>query len=433
MLYYMERTWNLCYNNLKYGENLPVKKRGKKAERMGTANGRKKAFREYRHSFLLLPVCLALCLCLYALASFVSERRFAAVLENAERAEPQTREGALFYNALTAKGQMLYDALVSAAEDDARETEVLPFVPMAEEFYRAREAFLCEHPEYYTLDGDAFLLKTSAHTAAIQMGYCENPSDCKERTEAVISRILSGVPDGTEYDIMLYLHDELTAYAVCADGNTGTVGRTAADALCGIPSDNRAYALAYSLVCTHAGLSCRVVTGYGENGETLYWNAVTADGKTGYTDVFWDDSPSAAVTLPFHGYCFLDRAEMERDHRLDARFADGGAEDTVNYYESRGYTADADGLDALLDVLLAKARETGAAAIEFSVTGNENKDGITESVQTALANAVTRADGSRNGSLPLTEFRVYRVSDNRPVYTVQLFYNNTAADAGAER
>ena len=419
---------------------------------MGTENRRKNTFREYRNSLLLLPVCLALCLCLYALASAVSERRFAAALENAEQAEPQSREGALFYNALSAKEQMLYDALVSAAEDEARETEVLPFVPTTEEFFRAREAFLCEHPEYYTLDADAFLLKTSAHTAAITLAYCENPSDCRGRTESVISRILSGIPDGTEYDIMLYLHDELTACAVCADGNaetvekteaaeqtaalgmtaasgttsalrtTAAVGKTAAGVLCGIPSDSRAYALTYSLLCTRAGLSCRVVTGYGENGETLYWNAVSADGKTGYTDVFWDDSPSAAVTLPFHGYCFLDRAETERDHRLDARFADCGTEDTLNYYESRGYTADADGLDALLDTLLAKARETGAEAIEFSVTGAENTDGMTEIVQAALANAVTRADGSGNGSIPITEFRVYRASDKRPVYTVQLFY-----------
>ena len=399
---------------------------------MGTESGstaaREKAFRENRHSLLLLPVCLALCLCLYALASAVSEQRFAAALEKAERAEPQTREGALFYNALSAKEQMLYDALVSAAEDEARETEVLPFVPTTEEFFRAREAFLCEHPEYYTVDGDAFLLKTSAHTAAAVMAYCENSSECKERTEAVISRILSGIPDGTEYDVMLYLHDELTVCAVCADGSAETaekttaVGKTAMGALCGIPSDSRAYASAYSLLCTRAGLSCRVVTGYGENGETLYWNAVTADGKTGYTDVFWDDSPVSTVTLPFHGYCFLDRTEMERDHRLDARFADGGAEDTVNFYESCGYTADADGLDALLDTMLAKARETGAAAIEFSVSGNENTDGMTETVQAALENAVKRANGSGNGSLPLKEFRVYRASDKRPVYTVQLFY-----------
>ena len=423
---------------------------------MGTESGstaaREKAFRENRHFLLLLPVCLALCLCMYALASAVSERRFAAALEDAERAEPQTREGTLFYNALSAKEQMLYDALVSAAEDEARETEVLPFVPTAEEFSRAREAFLCEHPEYYTVDSDAFLLKTSAHTAAIQMAYCDDASDCRERTEAVISRILSGIPDGTEYDIMLYLHDELTACAVCADGNgetdekteaaeqtaalgmtaasgttsalgtTAAVRKTAAGALCGIPSDSRAYALAYSLLCSRAGLSCRVVTGYGENGETLYWNTVSADGKTGFTDVFWDDSPVAAVTLPFHGYCFLDRAEMERDHRLDARFADGGAEDTVNFYESCGYTADADGLDALLDTLLAKARETGDTAIEFSVMGTENADGMTEIVQAALENAVTRADGSGNGSIPITEFRVYRASNARPVYTVQLFY-----------
>ncbi len=112
---------------------------------------------------------------------------------------------------------------------------------------------------------------------------------------------------------------------------------------------------------------------------------------------------------------------------MPARVTDGGAEgglagDTLNYYEARGYTADADGLDALLDTLLANAMESGAEAIEFSVTGNESTDGMTEKVQAALGNAVTRANGKGNGSFLPTEFRVYRASDTRPVYTVQLFY-----------
>ena len=379
--------------------------------------------REQRYSLLLLPVCLLLCILTYFLASKLSEKRFAAAMNDAEQAEPQTREGAVFYNALSAKEQMLYDAMTAAAGEDAEETEILVFVPTQDEFSRACEAFFCENPGFYCVEPDAFVLKTSAHTSAVQMAYCENPAEYRGETEAHIARLLSGVPDGTEYEKLLYLHDALTACAVCADENAETIGRTAAEVFSGTPSDSRAYALAYSLLCTRAGLSCRVVAGKDADGRALYWNEVTADGVTGYTDVFWDDSPEAAVTLPFHGYFFLDRTETERERTFDARFAKAQAGETQDYYEYMGSVPGTDGTEALLGKLLSDAREKHADALEFRLP----EDLPEETLRSMLADAAERANETGTGALLQKEFRVYRLSAARAAYTVRIYYEETGA------
>ena len=72
-------------------------------------------------SWLLLPGCLLLCLALYFCAAWLGGRGFRAALAEIEDAEPQTRENAPLYNALSVREQMLYDVMAEAAADASDE------------------------------------------------------------------------------------------------------------------------------------------------------------------------------------------------------------------------------------------------------------------------------------------------------------------------
>ena len=375
-----------------------------------------------RRLYLIFPVGLVLAVILYLSVTGLGRGQYRKALLDADARLPEVRENAEFYNALTAREQTVFRAMEDAADACAEETAVIPFVPEEKEFRSALDALIYEHPEDVALEPSAFVLLSSEETAAVRMAYREDADTLRGKTDALIDRILSGNSADTDEGTALFLHDALASLAVCADGTEENIGTNAYDALTGVPSDSRAYALAYALLCSRAGLSCVPVTGYG-NGQKHVWNEVRTEESVFYTDVFWDDTARPDVALPFHGYYGLSRAEIEKDHAFETAVSDISGDTHADYYEADGLYAGPDGLPALLGTLLNDARCTGRGVIEFRCAEELSEDSL--SVLLAVAVRTVNTDGA--GPLLRPECRIYRASRTRPCYTVQLFYETTGA------
>lgn len=383
----------------------------------------------------LLAGCLILCLGMYYGAKALAEHRFEQAIQEAEHAEAENREDAFHFNTLSAKEQMIYDALADAAEDFREQSAILSFVPTENEYASAMQAFLLDNPWCFYVLADACTLSASTYTAAVEMAYCDAPEGRMAQLRGAVDKIIAGIPETGERETALFLHDALTAfctYPSSEDGET-KAGNTAYDALVAGSANGYGYALAYQLLCEEAGLACETVPGNAGGGRHA-WNCVTADLQTGYTDVMWDDVPNGTDAedkdgiLPFHGYEFLSYKEMAFDHTPDSPdiWKD---ENTENYYERNGlYAEDAESLPALLEALMSDARAAGAQSIEFAV-GEAVSDYILEGY---LHTAVTAANASAyDDGMPRlrTVNRVYHASGVRCALTVRLFYENTEDEA----
>ncbi|MGM9624275.1 MAG: hypothetical protein ACI3XM_01085 [Eubacteriales bacterium] len=383
----------------------------------------------------LLAGCLLLCLGMYYGAKALADHRFEQAIKEAEHAEAENREDAFHFNTLSAKEQMIYDAIADAAEDFREQSAILSFVPTENEYASAMQAFLLDNPWCFYVSADACTLSVSTYTAAVEMAYCEAPEGRLAQLQGAVDKIMAGIPKTNERETALLLHDALTAscaYPSQEDGEAAA-GCTAYDALVGGMANGYGYALAYQLLCEEAGLVCETVTGTAGGGSHA-WNCVTADLQTGYTDVMWDDVPNGADAedrdgiLPFHGYEFLSYREMALDHTPDSPdiWKDGN---TDNYYERNSrYAENAESLPVLLEALLSEAGAAGDPFIEFAV-GEAVSDYILEGY---LHAAVTAANASAyDNGLPRlrTVNRVYHASDVRCARTVRLFYENAEDEA----
>lgn len=363
-------------------------------------------------SWLLLPLCLLLCLGMYYAAEGISEKRFDSAVSAADRMEPETRDGRFHFNSITAKEQLLYDALVSAAEKQKPETEILPFPPEKETFEHAVCAVRCDHPELFYIDVSSCEVRTSEHTGAVVMAYYDIPEGAAAALDGTVSALAARAGQDNDYDTALALQKLLIGRTAAG---TSTLG--AYDALVNGTADGFGYAAAYKLLCNAAGISCEIVTGTAGGGAHA-WNCVTADGMTAYCDILWDDCPLDEETIPFHSYFGLTFSEMAKDHTADRPALWDAGDTDMNYYIRRGCAADRDALPGLLKTLLAAADADGEDPyIEFlplfSVTDGE--------LEELLKTAAAAYNADHDGTVYRDEFHIYHGTKTGNAVTVRLF------------
>lgn len=369
---------------------------------------------------VLLPVCV------YALAGGLSRVWFDRAVEPRSSAETEIRDGAFYYNTLTADEQALYDVIVRAAERFATHSTGVTFVPNEREYANAIRAVLFDHPTLFYLLAEDCTLTASAYTASVSMAYIDDAIARCAQLDGVVASILERVStaeDDREKAEML----RAELLLLCAD--TENAGHTAYDALIRGAADGFGYALAYQLLCDEVGIPCETVTGT-VDGVPHAWNALTLAGVTGYSDLLWDDVPDSAAKegLSFHAYDFIDFDEMEREgHCFDTPTL-WSAHATDDYYEANGLFVDGiDALPAFLTPLLSEARRRGAPVIEFCIGADADSADVLSDA--AIRDALTVAVGEANavaydGAVPRlrTVNRIYRTSQTRNTVTVRLFY-----------
>lgn len=265
----------------------------------------------------------------------------------ASAAEEPVRYGG---TTLSGNAKYVYETLVA---------EVNKEVPTAEirfsasknitkaEFEQGVDVFVSDYP-------DCFWMRKNyqyAHTVsagkeiitAIYPIYCFTGSaltQAREDLNAAVEQIMEGLPDGSDFDKALYLHDTLAnrvEYLLVGEHQTAYGALVSGKAVCA------GYAAAYQLLLREAGIQAWTVTGTSQDPTQNIavphaWNLLWIDGECFYTDVTWNDQGD---TL-YHYYFNLSREEIELDHITDSvKFTLPACQhDEGSYFDVNGLTVD---------------------------------------------------------------------------------------------
>lgn len=169
------------------------------------------------------------------------------------------------------------------------------------------------------------------------------------RTEAIkqrVQQVVSGMPDGTDYEKLLYLHDWLVLN--CDYSTEAASPFSAFGALIEGKATCQGYADAMHLLLAGAGFETVFITGIGDNTSVTHkWNYVkTSDGTWYVIDPTWGD-PDGKDDLDYicYDYFMIDNTELLKGH--------------VAVHESRYYTLpEADSMDLNYHIMSGYYAET---------------------------------------------------------------------------
>ncbi len=169
------------------------------------------------------------------------------------------------------------------------------------------------------------------------------------RTEAIkrnVQQVVSGMPDGTDYEKLLYLHDWLVLN--CDYSTEAMSPFSAFGALIEGKATCQGYADAMHLLLAGAGFETVFITGIGDDTSVTHkWNYVkTSDGKWYVIDPTWGD-PDGKDSLDYicYDYFMIDSVELLKGH--------------VAVHESRYYTLpNADSMDLNYHIMSGYYAET---------------------------------------------------------------------------
>ena len=273
---------------------------------------------------------LGILLCVLLLCGMMPSMATASFAQAYSTAPVEVGDTDLRYGYTTLEGncKYVYEQLV----DGVNRTVPLETIPLdrergvsIEDVRKAMSVFIGDYPECFW-----FRNKYSyGHSGDVIVSIVPTYSfvgdaliDARIKMNKAVDAILADLPQGSNYDKALYLHDVLarrvnyemvgehqTAYGALVDGRAVCAG----------------YAVAYHLLlkeagilaCTLSGISYDPATGEAVNHA---WNAVWLDAETCvYTDVTWDDQGEQL----YHYYFNLSLDEMSEHHILNALYSNG--------------------------------------------------------------------------------------------------------------
>ncbi len=181
--------------------------------------------------------------------------------------------------------------------------------------------------------------------------------------KAVMDEMKVALPNGTDYDKALWLHDKVANIITYKQGKNH---QTAYGALIDEEAVCAGYAKLYQDLLIEANIPCWAIKGSSVNPttgtmETHEWNILWLDGNCVYADVTWDDQ---GIEL-FHVYFARDITAMEQEHIPDPNlYADKVPEctpgkcDAYNYFDKVKPEYEFEGTlteDFLVEILQTKA------------------------------------------------------------------------------
>ncbi len=239
------------------------------------------------------------------------------------------------------------------------------------------EMVTADHPDYFWYKGAFayYTIKNSETIVAVKPTYdvdgkTVTKTEIEEyrevfnaRVKEIIDEMEEALPDGTDYDKALWLHDKV---ANIVTYKLGKNHQTAYGALIDEEAVCAGYAKLYQDLLIEANIPTWAIKGSSVNPvtgttEAHEWNILWLDGNCVYADVTWDDQ---GIEL-FHIYFARDISSMGLEHIPDPYlYADKVPEctpgkcDTYNYfdkvkpeYEFEGELTD----DFLIDIMQTKA------------------------------------------------------------------------------
>lgn len=141
----------------------------------------------------------------------------------------------------------------------------------------------------------------------------EDVPDMYEELISVADSVIENIPDGSDYDKVLYVHDYLIENTIydtesAESGDTWIAG-TAYSCLVKGSAVCQGYAEAFQYIMNRIGIESGICTG-----SNHAWNYVNIDGEYYWIDVTWDDNDT---TLPEHTYFLCDDNMLLRTRTFD--------------------------------------------------------------------------------------------------------------------
>lgn len=210
----------------------------------------------------------------------------------------------------------------------------------------AVSAFYADYPELFWARPNYYYYTAKPNLCAgIAFEYNSHYDNLDEELPLFMEtadNILAGMPNGSDYEKELYLHDVLVNRVTYTDSKleeqNGYTTLVEGKGVCA------GYAFALQYLLMRAGIQSYYVVGYA--GESHAWNLVKIDGKWYYVDATWDDpltgSGSDSAYSPFHTYFNLSAEMMAEDHTLSGQPYNVPLEDctaTDAFYHNVNHTA----------------------------------------------------------------------------------------------
>lgn len=240
-----------------------------------------------------------------------------------------------------------------------------------EQLSRAYALFTSDYPECFWLGTNYRYADLEGTIVAIEPNYSFTGSaltEAKSALSAEIDKILIGMPNDSDYEKALYLHDALadnTEYMLVGQHQTAYGALVSKKAVCA------GYAAAYQLLLMKADIPAWTVSGesYDPTSNATVphaWCVMWIDGKCLYTDVTWDDQADEL----YHAYFALEKSEIEKDHTVNSNhFTLPPCEHHgEKYFDKIGHTV-TDSMTASEFATLFDTTKTDVRTAEFSYGG----------------------------------------------------------------
>ena len=212
----------------------------------------------------------------------------------------------------------IYDRLLEMAENVTVGKVSLPTNQKVthDEAWLVTAAFYSDYPELFWARPSFWYNKSTMLCSEIQLNYNSHIYNLDTELPLFLETtetILAGMPNGSDYEKELYLHDVLVNRVTYTDSKleeqNGYTTLVEGKGVCA------GYAFALQYLLMRAGIQSYYVVGYA--GESHAWNLVKIDGKWYYVDATWDDpvyNGSDDPYSPYHSYFNITTAMLQEDH-----------------------------------------------------------------------------------------------------------------------
>lgn len=202
----------------------------------------------------------------------------------------------------------------------------------------------------YTYESNVFRRHTDENGKVIgitlnyNVNYEEEAHTRTQELDSAINEIISGMPDGSDYDKIKYLHDALILK--CDYSENAVSPFTAYGALVEGRATCQGYADAMHLLLSRAGYETCFATGIGESEAVTHkWNYVLVGDDWYIIDPTWND-PEGEEDKSYinYDYLFISEEVLLTDHKetFDSPYYDVPLADSMelNYHIVNGYYAE---------------------------------------------------------------------------------------------
>ena len=212
----------------------------------------------------------------------------------------------------------IYDRLLEMAENVTVGKVSLPTNQKVthDEAWLVTAAFYSDYPELFWARPSFWYNKSTMLCSEIQLNYNSHIYNLDTELPLFLETtetILAGMPNGSDYEKELYLHDALIkkvtyTYSKLEEQN-GYTTLVEGKGVCA------GYAFALQYLLMRAGIQSYYVVGYAR--ENHAWNLAKIDGEWYYVDATWDDplyNGSDDPYSPYYSYFNITTNKLKEDH-----------------------------------------------------------------------------------------------------------------------